>query len=121
MSDAKPWPTELTFKSADKFLDVAFDDGVRFQLPYELLRVESPSAEVQGHGGDHKVIVPGKRDVGVTGAQTTGNYAVRIQFDDGHSTGIFSWNYLYELGQRQDALMATYLDALESQGLSRDH
>ncbi|MFN3233017.1 MAG: gamma-butyrobetaine hydroxylase-like domain-containing protein [Alphaproteobacteria bacterium] len=118
MADA--WPTELVFKRGTRMLDIAYDDGQAFSLPFELLRVESPSAEVQGHGGDQKNIVPGKRQVGVAGADATGNYAVRIRFDDGHSTGIFSWDYLYELGQRQEALWQNYLSALDEKGLSRD-
>lgn len=120
MAESTPWPTELVFKRADRAVAVTFDNGEAFQLPFELLRVESPSAEVQGHGGDQKTIVPGKRNVGIAGAEPTGNYAIRIQFDDGHSTGIFSWDYLYELGQRQAALWDAYLAALEEKGLSRD-
>lgn len=116
----KPRPSELRFRKENKCLDIAFDDGARFEIPFELLRVESPSAEVQGHGGDQKQIVPGKRSVGVAGAEATGNYAVRISFDDGHDTGIFSWDYLYELGSRRDALLQAYLGALEAAGLSRD-
>lgn len=116
----KPRPSELRFRKEDKCLDVTFDDGARFEIPFELLRVESPSAEVQGHGGDQKQIVPGKRSVGVAGAEAMGNYAVRLTFDDGHDTGIFSWDYLYELGSERDARLAAYLGALEAAGLSRD-
>lgn len=115
----RPWPSELRFDRGERKLKVRFGDGASFALPFELLRVESPSAEVQGHGGDKKQIVPGKENVGITRAEPTGNYAVRIAFDDGHDTGIFSWDYLYELGSRQDALWQTYLDALEERGLSR--
>ena len=85
-----------------------------------MLRVESPSAEVQGHGGDQKIIVAAKRDVGITNLEAVGNYAVRIIFDDLHDTGIFSWDYLFELGVRQDELWQRYLAALEAKGLSRD-
>ncbi len=120
MTETSPWPTELVFNRADRALSVTFDSGEAFQLPFELLRVESPSAEVQGHGGEQKTIVAGKRQVGVAGAEPTGNYAIRIQFDDGHGTGIFSWDYLYELGQRQDALWDAYLNALKEGDLSRD-
>ena len=117
---AKPWPADLRFNQAEKLLEIDFEDGSRFRLPYELLRVESPSAEVQGHGGDQKQIVPGKKHVGVSGVVPTGNYAVRIQFDDGHDTGIFSWDYLYELGTRQDELWNRYVQALEWKGLRRE-
>ncbi len=116
----KPRPSELRFSKESRCLDIAFDDGARFEIPFELLRVESPSAEVQGHGGDQKQIVPGKRSVGVAGAESMGNYAVRIAFDDGHDTGIFSWDYLYELGVRKDALLLSYFGALKAAGLSRD-
>lgn len=116
----KPRPNELRFQKDGRCLNIAFDDGARFEIPFELLRVESPSAEVQGHGGDRKQIVPGKRDVGVAGAEATGNYAVRIKFDDGHDTGIYSWDYLYELGSKKDALLQAYLEALAGAGLSRE-
>jgi DUF971 family protein len=116
----RAWPTDLRFRQEEKVLEVDFDDGARFRLPYELLRVESPSAEVQGHGGEQKTIVPGKKHVAVKGAEPTGNYAVRIQFDDGHDSGIFSWDYLYELGTRQDELWEKYLQALEWKGLKRE-
>lgn len=115
----RPWPSELRFNRGERVLNVSFDDGVAFSLPFELLRVESPSAEVQGHGGDQKQIVAGKENIGIAGAEPTGNYAVRLTFDDGHDTGIFTWDYLYQLGSRKDALWQTYLDALEERGLSR--
>jgi DUF971 family protein len=115
-----PWPTDLRFNRAEKALEIDFDDGASFRLPYELLRVESPSAEVQGHGAGQKTVVPGKRGVGVAGVVPTGNYAVRIRFDDGHDTGIFSWDYLYELGSRQGEIWERYLRALEWKGLQRD-
>ena len=117
---AKPWPTEVKLVSAEKRLDITFEGGDSFSLPAELLRVESPSAEVQGHGGDQKIIVAAKRDVGITNLEAVGNYAVRIIFDDLHDTGIFSWDYLFELGVRQDELWQRYLAALEAKGLSRD-
>ncbi|MEN3952784.1 DUF971 domain-containing protein [Iodidimonas sp. SYSU 1G8] len=117
---ARPWPADLRFRQEERLLEIDFEDGSRFSLPYELLRVESPSAEVQGHGGDQKMIVPGKRNVNVTGVVPTGNYAVRIQFDDGHDTGIYSWDYLYDLGTRQDQVWQTYLQALDWKGLKRD-
>ncbi len=114
------WPLEIRLKQAEKLLEVDFDDGSRFRYPAELLRVESPSAEVQGHMPSQKQIVAGRRHVGIIGLEPVGNYAVRIKFDDLHDTGIFSWRYLYELGTRQDELWQAYLDALAERGLSRD-
>jgi DUF971 family protein len=119
-AEAKPWPVELRLKSEERVLEVTFDDGQSFRLPTELLRVESPSAEVQGHGPGQKQIVAGRRHVGIIGLEPVGNYAVRIRFDDLHETGIYSWDYLYDLGLRQDELWRAYLAALEAQGLSRD-
>jgi DUF971 family protein len=113
-------PVEITYVSADKLLKVEFDDGQVFELPAELLRVESPSAEVQGHGPGQKKIVPGRRHVGVMAIEPVGSYAVRIKFDDLHDSGIFSWDYLYKLGEEKDQLWAAYLENLEKQGLSRD-
>ena len=118
--EAKPWPVELRLKSEERVLEVTFDDGRSFSLAAELLRVESPSAEVQGHGPGQKQIVAGRRHVGIIGLEPVGNYAVRIRFDDLHETGIYSWEYLYDLGLRQDELWRAYLAALEAQGLSRD-
>jgi DUF971 family protein len=115
-----PWPTELRLNRAERRLAVAFDDGERFVLPAELLRVESPSAEVQGHGPGQKTIIAGRRHVGIMELEPVGNYAVRIVFDDLHSTGIYSWRYLYQLGKNQAKLWADYLKALEERGLSRD-
>lgn len=114
------WPVEIRVKGAEKRLEVDFDDGRNFSLPAELLRVESPSAEVQGHGPGNKTLVAGKRHVGIAGVDAVGNYAIRIRFDDGHDTGIFSWNYLRELGERQDEMWNAYLAALTARGLSRD-
>ena len=116
----KPWPTELRLKREERRLEIDFDDGAAFSIPAELLRVESPSAEVRGHGGEEKTIVPGKRKVGITALEPAGNYAVRILFDDGHDSGIYTWEYLYELGLDQDRLFETYLNALAARGLSRD-
>ena len=116
----QPWPTELRVSRREKRLDVTFDDGARFSFPAEFLRVESPSAEVQGHGPGQKTIVPGRRHVGIMELEPVGNYAVRIKFDDLHSTGMYSWRYLYHLGQNQERLWQEYLQALEAQGLSRD-
>jgi DUF971 family protein len=119
-SERGPWPQEIRVRRAERLLEIDFDDGASFAIPAELLRVESPSAEVQGHGPSQKVTVPGKRVVGITRLEPVGNYAVRILFDDGHSTGIFSWAYLYKLGREQEAMMAAYLGALSAKGLSRD-
>ncbi len=123
MSDefgTKHWPVEIRVKSAEKRLEIDFDDGRNFALPAELLRVESPSAEVQGHGPGGKTLVPGKRNVGIASVDAVGNYAIRIRFDDGHDTGIFSWTYLRELGERQDEMWSAYLAALAARGQSRD-
>jgi DUF971 family protein len=119
-ADAAPWPTELRVNRADKLLIVTFDDGARFELPAELLRVESPSAEVKGHGPGQKTIVAGRRHVGIMDLEPVGNYAVRIMFDDLHNTGMYSWGYLYHLGQNRERIWAEYLAALEQRGLSRD-
>jgi DUF971 family protein len=115
-----PIATEIRHRKAAHLLEVAFDDGARFSLPAEYLRVESPSAEVQGHGPGQKTIVPGRRHVGIMAIEPVGNYAVRLVFDDLHDTGIYSWEYLHELGRQQDARWRAYVDALAAGGLSRD-
>jgi DUF971 family protein len=115
------WPIEIRLKKAERRLEIDFDDGKTFALPAEYLRVESPSAEVQGHGGPgEKQLVPGKASVGIRSLEPVGNYAIRIIFDDGHDTGIFSWAYLRELGLGQATRWRNYLAALQSAGLSRD-
>jgi DUF971 family protein len=114
------WPTEIRLKQAERMLEIDFDNGVTFRLPAELLRVESPSAEVQGHGAGQKQLVAGRARVGIIELEPVGNYAVRIKFDDLHDTGIYSWSYLYELGERQEELWAAYLAALAERGLSRE-
>ena len=114
------WPTEIRLRQAEKILEIDFDNGVTFRLPAELLRVESPSAEVQGHGPHQKQLVAGRAQVGILSLEPVGNYAVRILFDDLHDTGIYSWSYLYELGERQQELWDTYLKALAARGLSRE-
>jgi DUF971 family protein len=119
-ADSHPWPTELRVNRAERRLTVTFDNGERFTFPAEFLRVESPSAEVQGHGPSQKTIVPGRRHVGIMGIEPVGNYAIRIKFDALHDTGIYSWRYLYRLGQEQDRIWQEYLDALAAKGLSRD-
>ncbi len=113
-------PKEIRLKREEKVLEIDFDDGRTFSLPAELLRVESPSAEVQGHGPGQKTVVAGRRHVGILEVEPVGNYAIRIKFDDLHDTGIFSWDTLYDYGERQDELWKDYLDAIESKGLSRD-
>jgi DUF971 family protein len=115
-----PWPEEIRVRRAERELEIRFDDGRSFTYPAELLRVESPSAEVQGHNPAQKVTVPGKRMVGILDLERVGNYAVRVLFNDGHSTGIFSWPYLYKLGLEQKRIWDSYLAALELKGLSRD-
>jgi DUF971 family protein len=115
-----PTPTEIRLKRAEKLLEVAFDDGARFLLPAEYLRVESPSAEVQGHGPGQKVLVAGRRHVGILRLEPVGHYAVRIAFDDLHDSGIYSWAYLYQLGTEQTQRFADYEAALAAAGQSRD-
>ncbi len=114
------WPLEIRLKTAEKLLEIDFDDGSSFALPAELLRVESPSAEVQGHGGQGRKTVAGRRHVGIVKVEPVGNYALRIVFDDLHDSGIFSWNYLHRLGTGREALWQSYLERLEAEGLSRD-
>ncbi len=113
-------PKEIRLKREEKVLEIDFDDGRSFSLPAELLRVESPSAEVQGHSPSQKTTIAGRRHVGILEVEPVGNYAIRIKFDDLHDTGIFSWDTLYDYGVRQDELWQGYLDAIEAQGLSRD-
>jgi DUF971 family protein len=114
-----PRPTQITLHKASHVLEVAFDDGHAVRLPCEYLRVESPSAEVQGHGPGQKVLVAGKRDVNIRAIEPMGHYGVLLRFDDGHDTGIFSWPLLHRLGAEYDVRWAAYLAALEAAGLSR--
>lgn len=114
------WPLEFRLKKAEKVLEVDFDDGCTFVLPAELLRVESPSAEVQGHTPDKKKIINGCRHIGITAIQPVGNYAIAIVFDDMHDTGIYSWDYLYKLGHDQKRIWHEYIENLIRLGLSRD-
>lgn len=111
---------EIRLKKAEKALEVDFEDGKSFRFPAEFLRVESPSAEIQGHGPSQKTIIGGRRHVGIMAVEPVGNYAVKIVFDDLHDTGIYSWETFYEYGNRQDELWQTYLDALKARGLRRD-
>ena len=119
MSDKGAWPVELRLKRAEKRLDISFDDGRQFSLPAEYLRVESPSAEVQGHGPGEKIIVAERAHVGILELEPVGNYAVRIKFDDLHDTGLYTWAYLYQLGVEYDKRWPTYLTALAARGLTR--
>lgn len=120
MSEPKaPWPTEIRLKADKRVLTVSFDDGVSHDLPAEMLRVLSPSAEVQGHSPEQRVTVPGKKDVTIAAIDTVGNYAVRLTFDDGHNTGLFTWAYLRRLGDEREKLWGEYLAELAAKGLER--
>jgi DUF971 family protein len=118
-SAAKPWPTELRLHKDRKMLSIVFDDGASFELAAEYLRVRSPSAEVQGHSPGERKTVAGKKNVAILEVNPVGNYAVRLVFDDLHSSGIYSWDYLLELGRNQAAYWRQYLDELAAKGLSR--
>ncbi len=115
-----PWPTELRLNPAKDVLNVRFDNGDAFALAAEYLRVESPSAEVQGHGPIERTFVPGKRQVKIARLEPVGHYAVRIVFDDRHDSGLYSWSYLLELGREHDRKWADYLEGLAAKGLKRD-
>ncbi|EER59785.1 protein of unknown function DUF971 [Acidovorax delafieldii 2AN] len=115
-----PTPQALTVHEASRVLEVVFSDGAAFRIPLELMRVYSPSAEVQGHGPGQEVLQTGKRDVTLNGLEPVGNYAVKPVFSDGHDSGIFTWDYLYELGQRQEALWQQYAERLAAAGMDRD-
>ncbi len=117
--DKAHWPTEIKLTEQGKMLRVDFETGESFELSSEFLRVVSPSAEVQGHSPEQKKTVAGKRDVAVLAVEPVGNYAVQIAFDDRHASGIYTWDYLYEIGARRDRLWTDYLDELKSKGLSR--
>lgn len=114
------WPTELRLSKDKKTLSVSFEDGASFDLPAEMLRVMSPSAEVQGHSPDQRVTVGGKRDVEIMKIEPVGNYAAKIMFDDLHDTGLYSWGYLHELGSEKEARWHDYEVELAEKGLSRD-
>jgi len=113
-------PTEIRLNREEKRLEVDFDDGKSFSIPAELLRVESPSAEVQGHSPDQKKLVGGRRHVGIMEISPVGNYAVVLKFDDLHDSGIFTWDFLYDMGENQDTIWGDYLKAIEAAGISRD-
>ena len=113
-------PTEITLHQQSRVLEIAFDDGARYKLPFEFLRVYSPSAEVRGHGEGQETLQVGKRDVVLTGIEPTGSYAIKLVFDDGHDSGLYTWEYLHELGKYQDAMWHEYLTKLEAAGESRE-
>ena len=115
-----PTPTNLTVHSQSRVLEVSFSDGRNFRIPFELMRVYSPSAEVQGHGPGQEILQTGKREVELSGLEPVGNYAVQPAFSDGHTSGIFSWDYLYFLGSEQDKLWADYTARLNTAGVDRD-
>ena len=120
LQSGAPTPQSITAHSQSKLLEVTFSDGAEFRIPFELMRVYSPSAEVQGHGPGQEVLQTGKRQVELTGLEPVGNYAVQPSFSDGHATGIFSWDYLYFLGSQQDKLWADYTARLAAAGMERD-
>ena len=119
-ADTAPWPAELRVFQNEGRIEIDFTDGKSVDLPAEYLRVESPSAEVQGHGPSQKQLVTGRAHVGILELEPVGNYAIRIKFDDLHDTGIYSWRYLYELGLKKDEIWQTYLAAMAERGLSRE-
>jgi DUF971 family protein len=117
---AQDTPTEITLHQKSQVLEIAYADGKCFRLPAEFLRVYSPSAEVRGHGPGQEVLQAGKKDVAITAVEPVGNYAVQLRFSDGHDTGIYSWDLLYDYGERQDAMWRQYLDRLKEAGASRE-
>jgi DUF971 family protein len=117
---ATPHPTEIKLHQSSRVLEIAFADGASFKLPYEFLRVYSPSAEVRGHGPGQETLQTGKREVKIDDVESVGHYAIRPTFSDGHDSGIYSWDYLYELGAGQEELWQRYLDRLAQAGASRE-
>ncbi len=120
MNPKSPRPTEIKLHQKSRLLEIAFDDGKQFSLPCEYLRVFSPSAEVRGHGPGQEVLQVGKRDVEIKEIEPVGVYAVKLAFSDGHDTGLYSWEYLYELGEKQESSWKSYLARMEQAGASRD-
>lgn len=120
LSQNSPTPVALTLHSQSKILEISFSDGKEFRIPFELMRVYSPSAEVQGHGPGQETLQTGKRHVDITELEAVGNYAIQPQFSDGHDSGIFSWDYLYFLGDQQEQLWQAYEKKLQAANLSRD-
>ena len=115
-----PIPTEIKLHQASRVLELAYADGTRFQLPCEFLRVYSPSAEVRGHGPGQEVLQIGKREVQIAAIEPVGTYAIKLTFSDGHDTGLYSWDYLYEIGRNQEALWQRYLERMREAGATRD-
>jgi DUF971 family protein len=120
LNPSTPTPEAMTVHAKSRVLEVVFSNGTSFRIPFELMRVYSPSAEVQGHGPGQEVLQTGKREVTLAGLEPVGNYAVQPRFSDGHDTGIYSWDYLYFLGSQQDQLWAEYTARLEAAGAQRD-
>ncbi|MDR3452898.1 MAG: DUF971 domain-containing protein [Rhodoferax sp.] len=120
LKSGAPTPQDITVHSQSRVLEITFSDGAAFRIPFELMRVYSPSAEVQGHGAGQEVLQTGKREVDLVALEPVGNYAVQPSFSDGHNTGIFSWDYLYFLGSQQDKLWADYTERLRAAGVDRD-
>jgi len=120
LSTTTPIPTEIKLHQQSRVLEVAFNDGRTFRLPYEFLRVYSPSAEVRGHGPGQEILQVGKRDIAIKDVEAVGHYAIRPTFSDGHDTGIYSWDYLYDLGVRLDEMWQHYLERMREAGASRD-
>ncbi len=120
LDTSTPTPTAIKLHQQSRVLEIAFSDGREFRLPYEFLRVHSPSAEVRGHGPGQEVLQVGKREVTIREVEPIGHYAIRPSFSDGHDTGIYSWDYLYELGDRQEALWQRYLERMTAAAASRD-
>jgi len=119
LTPSTPRPTDIRLHQVSRKLEIVFDDGSSFQLPCEFLRVYSPSAEVRGHGPGQEVLQVGKEDVNIVGIEPVGQYALKLTFSDGHDTGLYSWDYLYDLGIRQDELWQSYLDRLAAAGQTR--
>ena len=120
LTEGAPTPEALTLHGQSRVLEISFSDGKTFRIPFELMRVYSPSAEVQGHGPGQEVLQTGKREVDIVELSQVGNYAVQPSFSDGHNSGIFSWDYLYQLGSEQDSLWQQYKDRLQAAGVGRD-
>ena len=120
LASGSPTPEELTVHAASKVLEISFSDGANFRIPFELMRISSPSAEVQGHGPGQEILQTGKRDVGLLGLEPIGNYAIQPSFTDGHDTGLFTWDYLYFLGSKQAEIWQDYEARLKAAGINRD-
>ena len=120
MQSGTPSPTDIVLHTASRVLEITFDDGAHFRLPFEFLRVYSPSADVRGHGPGQETLQEGKRDVSIDSLEPVGHYAIKPTFSDGHDSGIYAWDYLYELGVQQEQLWGQYLQRLEAAGASRD-